>query len=281
MRCIECEEIELARVRDERPGADAADPVRGARRLPRRTHAPPTSRAAGCCSGAWPASPRSTRAKELGFEQVWESVAAAADAPSRTRLVVLYLAGGNDGLNVIVPNDTADYASYAAARPNIHRAKGATPRTPTATRRRGSARTRCPAPGGAALAFSGRHGLQDRRRRQLGQALQLHRHGRRFGFDTLFGNGTRRRRLGPGDHARGRRQAVQPQPLRQLGHLVPGVSNDVNIKTGWLGRWLERYGSRHQPAAGDLDRHGAVEVDPHDARSPCARSRRCRWAGSR
>ena len=36
MRCIECEEIELARVSDAAARADAGDPARGARRLPGR-----------------------------------------------------------------------------------------------------------------------------------------------------------------------------------------------------------------------------------------------------
>ena len=40
-------------------------------------------------------------AQELGFEEVWESVAEAAEAPPDKRLVLLYLAGGNDGLNVV------------------------------------------------------------------------------------------------------------------------------------------------------------------------------------
>ena len=34
MRCIECEEIELARVRDERPEQTLDDPACGAGRLP-------------------------------------------------------------------------------------------------------------------------------------------------------------------------------------------------------------------------------------------------------
>ena len=41
------------------------------------------------------------------------------------------------------------------------------------------------------------------------------------------------------------------------------ASYDLNVKTGWLGRWIDSNGSADQPAAGDLDRHRAVEVDPH------------------
>ena len=54
------------------------------------------------------------------------------------------------------------------------------------------------------------------------------------------------------------------------------ASNDLNNKTGWLGRWIDRNGSPRQPAAGDLDRHGALEGDPHRRQARCARSRRCR-----
>ena len=42
MRCIECEEIELARVRDERPGQTLPIPYAALRRLPRRPLARPS-----------------------------------------------------------------------------------------------------------------------------------------------------------------------------------------------------------------------------------------------
>ena len=79
----------------------------------------------------------------------------------------------------------------------------------------------------------------------------------------------RRRRLGPRGHARGRRQAVQPQPLRQLGHLVQGLQRPE--RQDGLARALDRpQRQRHQPAAGDLDRHRALEGDPHPDNPVCA-----------
>src|SRR4051812_33702711 len=104
MRCIECEEIELARVRDELPGQTLPIPYQALDGFP-------TGRSAGDLTRRrllqWGVAGFASvyGAQRLGFEEVWESVAAAADAPTGKALVLLYLAGGNDGLNVIVPND--------------------------------------------------------------------------------------------------------------------------------------------------------------------------------
>ena len=89
-------------------------------------------------------------AKQLGFEQVWESVAAAAEDARRDKcLVLLYLAGGNDGLNVRPPQ--RQRADYPRTRP----------RGPRSTARRAHAdgadrvgSTALPGAGGGALAFS-------------------------------------------------------------------------------------------------------------------------------
>ena len=67
-----------------------------------------------------------------------------------------------------------------------------------------------------------------------------------FGFDTLYGNGT---------GGAGSDLAVMPAvdaKQYNLSHFDNSdiwfrASNDVNIKTGWLGRWLERYGSDTNP----------------------------------
>src|SRR5262245_57932351 len=83
--------------------------------------------------------------KALGWESIWESVAAEADVPTGNCLLLLYLAGGNDGLNALVPAETSDFTAYLAARPTIHRGQG--PSTPTLV---GST----PLPGGAPLAFA-------------------------------------------------------------------------------------------------------------------------------
>jgi uncharacterized protein (DUF1501 family) len=46
-------------------------------------------------------------------------VPAAAVAPDYKALVCLFLTGGNDGTNLIVPSDASSYASYAAARADL------------------------------------------------------------------------------------------------------------------------------------------------------------------
>ena len=220
MRCIECEEIELARVRDERAAADAADPVRGARRLPGRPLGRRPDAPAAAAVGRRRRSPRSTAPRRSASSRSGSRSRTPQTAPEQKTLVVLYLAGGNDGLNVLVPNARPPTtAPTRAARPSIHRGQGAS----TAGPRRLDAR--CPGAGGAALAFANvvvsKNGGGDNSATRFGFTGTG---GDGFGFDALYGDGTRRCRLGPGDHAGGRRQAVQPEPLRQLGHLVPGLA---------------------------------------------------------
>src|SRR3954468_3642126 len=110
MRCTECEEIELARVRDERPVQTMPGAVAGLAWVPEGGSRGDGTRrrlmqggVAGLASIYGP--------KLLGWESVWESVAAEA-APADQRCVVLiYLAGGNAGLNPIIPTETNDSAA--------------------------------------------------------------------------------------------------------------------------------------------------------------------------
>ena len=48
-----------------------------------------------------------------------QMVQAASRADDYRALVCLFLLGGNDSYNMVVPRNTSDYASYAAARPNL------------------------------------------------------------------------------------------------------------------------------------------------------------------
>ena len=179
-------------------------------------------------------------AQALGFEQVWESVAHAQTAPEQKALVVVYLAGGNDGLNVLVPTQAADYSAYTAARPSIHRGQGA-----STADRVGS--TVLPGAGGGALAFANvvvsADGGGDNSAARFGFTGTG---GDGFGFDTLYGDGS---------GGAGSDLAVMPAvdaKQYNLSHFDNSdiwfrASNDENIKTGWLGRWLERYGSDTNP----------------------------------
>ena len=166
-------------------------------------------------------------AKELGWEQVWESVAAAAEAPEKKCVVLLYLAGGNDGLNIALPSGGADYSAYVTARPNIHRGQGA-----NADGRVGS--WTLPGPGGAALAFANV------------VVSGTDNNGGTAGFDTLYGDGTG----GPGSDL-----AVLPAvdaKKYSLSHFDNSdlwfeASANLNNRTGWLGRWIDRNGDPNNP----------------------------------
>lgn len=239
MRCIECEEIELARVRDQRPAQTMPIPHAALDGFPAgRTSRELTRRRLLQWGVAGFASVYA--AQELGFEQVWESVAAAADAPQDRALVLIYLAGGNDGLNVIVPNDPTDYLSYVAARPSIHRGQGL-----STAERVGS--KPLPGAGGAALAFSNvtvsKTGGGDNSAPRFNFTGVG---GDGLGFDSLYGDGS---------GGAGSDLAIMPAvdaKQYNLSHFDNSdiwfrASNDVNIKTGWLGRWLERYGSDTNP----------------------------------
>ena len=129
MRCIECEEIELARVRDRRAGQTLPIPYEALDGFPAgRSPAHLTRRRLMQWGVAGVASVYG--AHELGWDAVWESVAQAADEPEQNSLVLLYLAGGNDGLNIVMPNGNGDelasanYAAYSNARKDIGRAVG-------------------------------------------------------------------------------------------------------------------------------------------------------------
>src|SRR3954468_3363742 len=166
--------------------------------------------------------------KLLGWESVWESVAAEAAPPDQRCMVLIYLAGGNDGLNTIVPNEANDYAAYVAARPVIHRGQGATA---------GGVVGSQPLAGGAPLAFSNvmvsTPGGGDN-----GDA--------NFGLDTLYGDGS---------GGAGSDLAVMPAVDATKFSLSHFDNSDLwfngnpggVVSTGWLGRWIDRNGSATNP----------------------------------
>ena len=175
-------------------------------------------------------------------------------------LVVLYLAGGQDGLNVIVPNSSTDYPLYAQMRPMIGRIQG-----PSAGGKVGS--LPIPTTGGE-LAFAaptvssaggGDNGDAELR---LRHALRHRR---------------RRRRLEPGAAAGDRLHAAQPLAFHQPGLLVLGRARVAEHR---LARSLARpLRLEHEPAAGHLDRLLAVEDAAQRRRLRSARSPRSTSAG--
>src|SRR5450432_2534493 len=63
-------------------------------------------------------------ATTLSFEDVWESAVAQAAEPMQKSVVVIYLNGGNDGLNCFVPVSAPEYSTYQTLRPTIGRVLG-------------------------------------------------------------------------------------------------------------------------------------------------------------
>ena len=139
----------------------------------------------------------------------------------------------------------ADYTAYVAARPDIHRGSGPTPAggrvgsKPLKPRARG-AHSRSPTWACPRTAAG-----------TTPSPLQLHGGRRRLRLRLAL-----RRRPGEADLA-----VIPAADAKQysLSHFDNSdiwfaASYDQNVKTGWLGRWIDRNGDAEQPAAGGLDR---------------------------
>ena len=228
-RCTDCEAVQLATVQDR--GANQLLPIphmamagfpagRAPHELTRRRLM--QFGAAGVASVYAP--------RMLGWQSVWESVVAQATPPPPA-LVVLYLAGGQDGLNVIVPNSSADYALYAQMRPVIGRIQG-----PSGGGKVGS--LPIPTTGGE-LAFASPT-VSTTGGGDNGDAS--------YGFDTLYG---------AGNGTAGSNLALLPATDYTPPNLSHFTSQDYwfagaleMLGTGWLGRWLDLYGSSVNPLQG-------------------------------
>ena len=179
-------------------------------------------------------------ASQIDWTRAYEAAVAEAASPAN-QVVMLYLNGGNDGLNTIVP--VSDYAAYTAARPNLARAQGPSVAGPGG--RVGS--TVMPGTGGAHawanVCVSGTGNNNDTR-----------------GFDTLWGDGSGGRGVGPRGLARRRLHPGQPLALRQPRLLVRRrPPEDGHGLAGPVARPL-RLG--RQPPAGRLHRLEHLEADP-------------------
>jgi uncharacterized protein (DUF1501 family) len=167
-------------------------------------------------------------ASKINWQKAFEAAVAEAAQPGAC-LVMVYLNGGMDGLNAMVPAAPAEHAAYAALRPSISRAiAGAVPAT-------GQIGTTL-APGtGSTLSFanlllSGATNNGDTAGR---------------GFETLWGDGS---------GGLGSNLAYWPAV-----HFKPSNGSHFDASdfifggalqkqtTGWLGRWLDLYGSTENP----------------------------------
>ncbi|HVP02042.1 MAG TPA: DUF1501 domain-containing protein [Solirubrobacteraceae bacterium] len=170
-------------------------------------------------------------ATRLDWGSMWEAALAEAAEPMQKSIVCIFLNGGNDGLNAIVPVAADQYSAYQAARSNIARI------TDTTTGSQASSGTQVGTtvmPGtGTTLAFanplvSGTGNNTDTK-----------------GFDTLYGDGS---------GGAGSDLAVFPAADYTPANRSHFESRDYwfagalqELQTGWLGRWLDAYGSQSNP----------------------------------
>jgi uncharacterized protein (DUF1501 family) len=161
-------------------------------------------------------------ASRIDWTRAFEAAVAEGASPAN-QLVMIFLNGGNDGLNTVVP--VGEYATYAAKRPELARIQG-----PSANGRVGC--TVMPGTGdGHAWANVGISGVGN--------------NDDTVGFDTLWGDGSG----GPGsdlalwpaaDYTPANRSHFDSRDYWFAGALQ-------KMTTGWLGRWLDLYGSPDNP----------------------------------
>jgi uncharacterized protein (DUF1501 family) len=164
-------------------------------------------------------------ATHLSWERIWDAAAADAAAGPNKSVVCIYLNGGNDGLNTIVPVESSQYAAYATQRGNIARALGPSGGGKVGTTVMGGTG------GGLAFANPAVSGAGN--------------NGDTKGFDTLYGDGS---------GGAGSDLAIFPATDYTPPNLSHFESRDYwfagalqQLQTGWLGRWLDRYGSTSNP----------------------------------
>lgn len=165
-------------------------------------------------------------ASKIDWLQAFEAARAEA-AVSGSVLVCLFLNGGIDGLQTMVPIGGADFGHYNDARPSVARGLGASTATQVGT-------TEVPGTGGAfGWANVGVSGAGNN-----DQAV---------GFDTLWGDGS---------GGAGSNLALWPACNFFTGSSRSHFDSrdfwfrgttDTTVRTGWLGRWLDLYGSRTNP----------------------------------
>lgn len=164
-------------------------------------------------------------ASKLDWTRAFEAAQAEA-AVSGSKLCVIFLNGGWDGLNVICPQAPAGFDTYRAERPGIHRVPG--PSVPGGQ----VGMTEMPGTGGF---FGWSNKMIAGPDNNTGT----------LGMDSLWGDGSG----GPGSNVAAWLAADYTPPNRShfesrdywfSGTLDPGP-------TGWLGRWLDAYGSPDNP----------------------------------
>jgi uncharacterized protein (DUF1501 family) len=165
-------------------------------------------------------------ASALNWEVVWNSVAAQAAEPMKKSLVIIYLNGGNDVLNTIVPTETNQYGKYKSFRPTIARG------LPTDTTGIGTTLFDPAVNGGAnpdGLAWAN----------PLVSGTGLGKNGDTKGLDTMYSAGDLAV-FPAADFNPSNQSHFEARDYWFAGALSA-------LPTGWVGRWLDTYGSADNP----------------------------------
>jgi uncharacterized protein (DUF1501 family) len=176
-------------------------------------------------------------ATRLDWTKVWQAAAAeAATNPAAHKLVLIYLQGGADSLNMFVPQSAGQYSLYQTYRANIARSLGAS----TSLAQVGS--TPFAGSAGSLIGFANPllSGATNNRLYTM-EGIPASA----GGLDTLFGDGTG----GPGSNL-----AVFPAADYNPSSQSHFDSRDYwfagalkKQTTGWIGRWLDAQGSQLNP----------------------------------
>ncbi len=236
LKCADCERSD-SRVTDLRPSqrleipteaiVGGAAEVPGARRYNRR--AALVNGVAGMAA--------IYSATQLDWNRIWQAAAAeAAENPNARKLVLIYLQGGADSLNMFVPQEAGQYGRYMAQRANIARLQGPSVNLQQvgATPFAGSA--------GGTIGFANPL-LSGAMNNQLYTMAGIPAGA--GGLDTLFGDGS---------GGAGSNLAVFPAADYNPANHSHFDSRDYwfagalkKQTTGWIGRYLDREGSQLNP----------------------------------
>ena len=163
-------------------------------------------------------------ASKIDWTEAFEAAKAEAAEPGSV-LVCLFLNGGMDGLQTFVPIGGPDFGHYSTARPNVGRALGASAPGQVGT-------TAMPGTGGAfGFANVGISGAGNN-----DQAV---------GFDTLWGAGNSAGSLALWPAVNFFQDSSRSH-FDSRDFWFRGTTKE-NVTTGWLGRWLDLYGSKTNP----------------------------------